>query len=114
MRKNFFSVPGSKSIFALLLAMAVIVCSMCCITVFAEGEPAEDAALEETAAVEEAAEETAEEFRTPGVYADSAESLANGVSKAFSLAKEKKKPLENTVVSRGFFYFTCGKTCGEC
>ena len=69
MRKNFFSVPGSKSIFALLLAMAVIVCSMCCITVFAEGEPAEDAALEETAAVEEAVEETAEEEGGSFAYA---------------------------------------------
>ena len=34
--RKFFSVPGSKSIFALLLAMAVIVCSMCCISVFAD------------------------------------------------------------------------------
>lgn len=39
------------------------------------------------------AEETAEEFRIHGVHAEGAESLANGVSKAFTLAKEKNKPL---------------------
>ena len=68
MRKNFFSVPGSKSIFALLLAMAVIVCSMCCITVFADEAPAaEDTAAAE--AVEETVEEAAEEDGGSFAYA---------------------------------------------
>jgi len=64
MRKNFFSVPGSKSIFALVLAMAVIVCSMCCITVFADEEPAAEApaAAEVVEEVEEAVEEDGGSF----------------------------------------------------
>ena len=47
--RKFFSIPGSRTMFALFLVLAVTLMTMG-ITVLAEGEPAADAAVEEAAA----------------------------------------------------------------
>jgi len=57
--RKFFSIPGSRTMFALMLVLAVTLMTMG-ITVLADAEPAE-AAVEETAAAEEVVEEAAEE-----------------------------------------------------
>ncbi len=67
--KNFFSVPGSRTLFALFMVLAVTLLTMG-ITVFAEGEPVEEATAEAAAeaVVEETAEEEPEANDAPAAY----------------------------------------------
>ncbi len=68
--KKFFSVPGSRTLFALFMVLAVTLLTMG-ITVFAEGEPVEEAAVDavaEEAVVEEISDEELEANDAPGAY----------------------------------------------
>ncbi|MBR4959462.1 MAG: hypothetical protein IKY52_01040, partial [Clostridia bacterium] len=66
--RKFFSIPGSRTLFALFLVLAVTLMTMG-ITVLAEGEPAPEAAVEDAAVVEEVIEEeVVEEEAGPMAY----------------------------------------------
>ncbi len=68
--KKFFSVPGSRTLFALFMVLAVTLLTMG-ITVLAEGEPVEEAAVDavaEEAVVEEISDEELEANDAPGAY----------------------------------------------
>lgn len=60
MKKHFFSVPGSRTMLAMVVMLAILVLTMG-VSVFAESEVIEGEVVESEAMVDEAAEDTAEE-----------------------------------------------------
>lgn len=60
MKKHFFSVPGSRTMLAMVVMLAILVLTMG-VSVFAEGEVIEGEVIESEAVVDEAVEEAAEE-----------------------------------------------------